>query len=103
MVPTTLKKVVSQYAPMFAGHQQHDASELMSFLLDGIHEDLNRVHKKVFADHIALSLGRRNFLSSVEEGCHRANGGRADLVAGCLRFWCVLAVIAVILALEGRV
>lgn len=32
---------------MFAGHQQHDASELMSFLLDGIHEDLNRVHKKV--------------------------------------------------------
>lgn len=32
---------------MFAGFQQHDASEFMSFLLDGIHEDLNRVHKKV--------------------------------------------------------
>lgn len=32
---------------MFAGYQQHDASELMSFLLDGIHEDLNRVHRKV--------------------------------------------------------
>ncbi|CAN0402911.1 unnamed protein product [Hapterophycus canaliculatus] len=50
VVPNTVKKVVSQYAPMFAGYQQHDASELMSFLLDGIHEDLNRVHKKVRRD-----------------------------------------------------
>lgn len=47
VVPNTVKRVISQYAPMFAGYQQHDASELMSFLLDGIHEDLNRVHKKV--------------------------------------------------------
>lgn len=81
MVPTTLKKVVSQYAPMFAGHQQHDASELMSFLLDGIHEDLNRVHKKVFTDHIAVSLCRRKFWSSVEEGCHGA------IRAGVLTLW----------------
>lgn len=47
VVPNNLKQVVAQYAPMFVGYQQHDASELMSFLLDGIHEDLNRVHKKV--------------------------------------------------------
>jgi hypothetical protein len=30
--------------PRFSGYQQHDSSELLSFLLDGIHEDLNRVH-----------------------------------------------------------
>lgn len=58
VVPNTLKKVVSQYAPMFAGHQQHDASELMSFLLDGIHEDLNRVHKKVSCEAVAARLAR---------------------------------------------
>ena len=59
VVPNTLKKVVSQYAPMFAGHQQHDASELMSFLLDGIHEDLNRVHKKVNSSSSAPGHGLR--------------------------------------------
>lgn len=47
VVPNHLKRVVAQYAPMFSGYNQHDAGELMSFLLDGIHEDLNRVHKKV--------------------------------------------------------
>lgn len=107
VVPTTLKKVVSQYAPMFAGHQQHDASELMSFLLDGIHEDLNRVHKKVFTDRTALFIGRRKNWSSVHEGCHRAvltaNGCRADLVAGCFRFLGVIADVAAILAWQGRV
>lgn len=60
VVPNTVKKVVSQYAPMFAGYQQHDASELMSFLLDGIHEDLNRVHKKVLC---AFFFGGGGFLS----------------------------------------
>ncbi|CAM9505947.1 unnamed protein product, partial [Ectocarpus sp. 12 AP-2014] len=57
VVPNTVKKVVSQYAPMFAGYQQHDASELMSFLLDGIHEDLNRVHKKPYMETVD-SAGR---------------------------------------------
>ncbi|CAM9721797.1 unnamed protein product [Laminaria digitata] len=65
VVPNTLKKVVSQYAPMFAGHQQHDASELMSFLLDGIHEDLNRVHKKPYLETVD-SAGRADAVVAEE-------------------------------------
>jgi ubiquitin carboxyl-terminal hydrolase 4/11/15 len=32
---------------MFSGYSQHDSQEFLSFLLDGLHEDLNRVIKKV--------------------------------------------------------
>lgn len=37
------KKQLETFAPQFSGFHQHDAQELLSFLLDGIHEDLNRV------------------------------------------------------------
>ena len=33
---------IGKYAPRFNGFQQHDSQELLSFLLDGLHEDLNR-------------------------------------------------------------
>jgi ubiquitin C-terminal hydrolase len=45
VVPTTLKSVLAESAPQFAGYEQHDAQEALAFLLDGLHEDLNRVHK----------------------------------------------------------
>ena len=35
-----------QFAPQFDNARQHDAHELASFLIDGIHEDLNRIHLK---------------------------------------------------------
>jgi len=34
------------YARQFAGSEQHDSQEFLSFLLDGLHEDLNRVLQK---------------------------------------------------------
>lgn len=41
-----LKAVVSSRSQHFAGYQQHDSHEFMSYLLDGLHEDLNRVQDK---------------------------------------------------------
>eukprot|EP00835_Amoeboradix_gromovi_P004008 NODE_290_length_11632_cov_0.441256.p2 type:complete len:694 gc:universal NODE_290_length_11632_cov_0.441256:8457-6376(-) len=41
-VPSDLKQVVSNTNPMFQGSEQHDASEFISFILDGLHEDLKR-------------------------------------------------------------
>ena len=32
-----------QFASRFMGYAQHDAQEFLRFLLDGLHEDLNRV------------------------------------------------------------
>ncbi|TYZ61098.1 hypothetical protein PybrP1_000390 [[Pythium] brassicae (nom. inval.)] len=46
--PTRLKAVIGRYAPQFAGYQQQDSQEVMNFLLDGLHEDLNRVKVKPY-------------------------------------------------------
>jgi ubiquitin carboxyl-terminal hydrolase 4/11/15 len=39
--PMPLKKAIGKFAPQFSGWQQQDSHELLMFLLDGIHEDLN--------------------------------------------------------------
>ncbi|GHJ88910.1 hypothetical protein NliqN6_5312 [Naganishia liquefaciens] len=44
--PITFRKSISTYAPSFAGTDQHDSQEFLSFLLDGLHEDLNRIRTK---------------------------------------------------------
>ncbi|CAK82480.1 unnamed protein product (macronuclear) [Paramecium tetraurelia] len=50
VTPTNYKKAVGQFQPMFKGYHQHDSSELITFVLDGIHEDLNRVKKKPYVE-----------------------------------------------------
>lgn len=44
------KSSVGAFAPRFSGYQQHDSQELMIFLLDGLHEDLNRIKKKPYVE-----------------------------------------------------
>ena len=34
----------------FTDFQQHDSQEFLSFLIDGLHEDLNRVHHKPYVE-----------------------------------------------------
>lgn len=46
VVPSQIKNIVAEKASQFANHAQHDAHEFLSFLLDGLHEDVNRVKKK---------------------------------------------------------
>lgn len=43
---TSSQKSICSHAPQFSGSDQHDAQEFLSFLLDGLHEDLNRVLQK---------------------------------------------------------
>ncbi|EYC05473.1 hypothetical protein Y032_0082g1604 [Ancylostoma ceylanicum] len=44
--PAKIKELVAEKASQFANFAQHDAHEFLSFLLDGLHEDLNRVKSK---------------------------------------------------------
>jgi ubiquitin carboxyl-terminal hydrolase 4/11 len=48
VAPWKLKKTIAMFAPQFLGHQQHDAQELLLFLISGLHEDLNQVTKKPY-------------------------------------------------------
>lgn len=45
-----LQTKVGHFASQFLGYQQHDSQELLSFLLDGLHEDLNRVKNKEYIE-----------------------------------------------------
>ncbi|KAL3315184.1 Ubiquitin carboxyl-terminal hydrolase 15, partial [Cichlidogyrus casuarinus] len=49
-MPRSFKAEVSKYAPQFSGYAQHDSQELMMFVLDGLHEDLNRILKKPYIE-----------------------------------------------------
>ncbi|VDN58555.1 unnamed protein product [Dracunculus medinensis] len=44
--PAAIKELVAEKASQFANFAQHDAHEFMSFLIDGLHEDLNRIRSK---------------------------------------------------------
>ncbi len=48
--PRQFKLQVGRFAPQFSGYQQHDSQELLTFLLDGLHEDLNRIVKKPYLE-----------------------------------------------------
>ncbi|KAL8516501.1 hypothetical protein ACS0TY_014953 [Phlomoides rotata] len=48
VAPRPFKAKLARFAPQFSGCSQHDSQELLAFLLDGLHEDLNRVKHKPY-------------------------------------------------------
>ncbi|KAL5197971.1 hypothetical protein ABZP36_001483 [Zizania latifolia] len=48
--PYHFKAKVACFAPQFSGFNQHDSQELLAFLLDGLHEDLNKVKCKPYEE-----------------------------------------------------
>ena len=50
LAPRDYKLTVGKFAPTFSGYAQQDSQEHISFLLDGLHEDLNRVVNKPYVE-----------------------------------------------------
>jgi hypothetical protein len=50
--PHYVKRRVAAFSTQFEGFNQHDSQELICFLLDGIHEDLNRVRQKPYVENV---------------------------------------------------
>ncbi|KAL3536010.1 hypothetical protein ACH5RR_004471 [Cinchona calisaya] len=50
VAPRNFKSVIAGFAPQFGGYSQHDSQEFLAFLLDGLHEDLNRVKCKPYIE-----------------------------------------------------
>ncbi|EGG06293.1 ubiquitin C-terminal hydrolase [Melampsora larici-populina 98AG31] len=48
IAPREFKSIVGRFNSLFLGYGQQDSQELLTFLLDALHEDLNRVLKKPF-------------------------------------------------------
>lgn len=49
--PTNFKKTLSSQNPVFSGWGQQDSQEFLSYLVDSIHEDLNRIQKKPYLEN----------------------------------------------------
>lgn len=65
VAPLKLRFCMTKHAPQFAGGGQHDSQELLEWLLDALHEDLNRVMEKPYAE-LKDSDGRPDALVAAE-------------------------------------
>ena len=50
LTPKTFKESLGKFNEHFAGNEQHDAQELLAFLLGGLSEDLNRIVEKPYIE-----------------------------------------------------
>lgn len=66
IAPRGIKSTIGKFAPQFVGFQQHDSHEFLQFLLDGLHEGLNRVHEKPYIE-IQDSKGRPDKIVADEQ------------------------------------
>jgi len=64
--PTALKRAIALFAPRFAGTQQHDAQEFLAFLLDGLHEDLNRIRRAPYVEMPDVTDGQNMMIAAAE-------------------------------------
>ena len=51
VTPSLFKKTIGSIQPMFSGYGQQDSQEFLSFLVDALHEDLNRIIKKPYNEN----------------------------------------------------
>ncbi len=45
--PSSFRREMGSFAPRFVGYEQHDSQEFLTYALDGLHTELNRVEKPV--------------------------------------------------------
>ncbi|XP_055677370.1 ubiquitin carboxyl-terminal hydrolase 32 isoform X2 [Lutzomyia longipalpis] len=65
IAPLKLRFCVTKNAPQFAGGGQHDSQEFLEWLLDALHEDLNRVMEKSYSE-LKDSDGRADCVVAAE-------------------------------------
>ncbi|TKR64153.1 hypothetical protein L596_024735 [Steinernema carpocapsae] len=50
VIPRNFKNLIGRFEPRFSGYQQQDSQELLAYLLDGLHEDLNKIAVKPYIE-----------------------------------------------------
>ena len=65
LAPRMLKQTVAAFAPQFDNSYQHDSQEFCQFLMDGLHEDLNRVENKPYVEELE-GFGMQDDIAAIE-------------------------------------
>ena len=87
VAPIKLRWTIGRYATNFSGFQQQDSQEFLAFLLDGLHEDLNRVTTKNYVE-LKDSDGRPDIEVSQEAELNHSARNKSivvDLFTGQLK------------------
>ncbi len=74
VLPRGIKWTIQEHATQFRGYNQHDAQELLAYLLDALHEDVNRVRDKPYhavAD-LVYSAGQLPHATQLARGAREA-------------------------------
>ena len=72
--------IVASKASQFTGYAQHDAQEFMAFLLDGLHEDLNRIQNKPYTETVDSDGRPDEVRMFLHKSTVRASSSLGDLV-----------------------
>ena len=64
--PREFKYTIGHFSSMFYGYQQQDSQEFLSWLLDALHEDLNRIYNKPYLEKPELDDNQINDLNAVK-------------------------------------
>ena len=81
--PTKFKSALGKCNEQFAGFGQQDSQELLSFLMDGIHEDLNRVLKKEYTEKVEGTLFASDEEAAVEAWSRHLKRHQSVIVDHC--------------------
>ena len=90
--PTALKRAIALFAPRFAGCIQHDTQEFLAYLLDGLHEDLNRIRKAPYVEMPDVTDGQNMAVAGArawEAHCRRNDSLVLDTFYGQFKSTCV--------------
>ncbi|GMM36448.1 putative ubiquitin-specific protease [Saccharomycopsis crataegensis] len=83
VAPREFKAIVGHFNNMFAGYQQQDSQEFIAFLLDGLHEDLNRILNKPYTEKPEISpdlIHDKHEVRKLAENCWKNHKLRNDSV-----------------------
>lgn len=81
--PRDFKQTVGRYSSMFQGYQQQDSQEFFSWLLDALHEDLNRIYDKPYCEKPELKdedVDNPNAIIDLANTCWEQHKKRNDSV-----------------------
>ena len=95
IAPRDFKLMIARVAPYFTGTQQHDCQEFLMYLLDGLHEDLNRVSTSSSTCSIYTCSICTKYYSSpawVIVSSRRSvwKGLRISVITHCLLHWSII-------------
>eukprot|EP00826_Nyctotherus_ovalis_P037445 TRINITY_DN3411_c0_g2_i9.p1 TRINITY_DN3411_c0_g2~~TRINITY_DN3411_c0_g2_i9.p1 ORF type:complete len:986 (+),score=268.04 TRINITY_DN3411_c0_g2_i9:116-3073(+) len=70
--PGFFKRAVGSFRAVFSSHSQQDSQELITAVLDGLHEDLNRVCQKPYVEFATSNDPAKDAIAADSWYCHLA-------------------------------